>query len=129
MKRSQSVKRLLLGGLTVGALGACSPGASSSSSSRVTTESFFANDDHIPGAGYYHAPFRAFYTYPYNHYDAARRMYFFGGQWAATPHQSIVNLSAPTPEAAAAAQAARTDNAGIRRSGFGSTSNSHFTSS
>lgn len=99
---------------------------------RVTPNSYYTNDEHIPGAGYYHAPFRAFFAYPYNHFDPMRRMYFYGGQWAAAPHQSIVNISAPTPEAALAAEAARTDvssSSSIRRSGFGSTSNSHFTSS
>lgn len=126
MKRSKIVKRLLLGGLSAGALGACTPAISAT---RVTTESHYPNDEHIPGAGYYHAPFRGFFAFPYNHYDATRKMYFYGGQWGPTPYRSIVNISAPTPEAAAAAQAVRTDNTQVRRSGFGSTSHSHFTSS
>jgi hypothetical protein len=131
VKRSQSVRRLLLGGLSAGALGACSPAASSG---RVTPETYFTNDDHIPGAGYYHAPFQGFFPHPYNHFDTQKRMYFYGGQWGAEPHRSIVNISAPTEAAARAAQLARTDlprtsTAPVVRSGFGSTSGTHFSGS
>ena len=128
MKRSQSVRRVLLGGLSAGALTACAVAAQAS---RVTTESYFTNDQHIPGAGYYHAPFRGFFSFPYNHYDVNRKQYFYGGQWGPAPHRSIVNISAPTPEAAKAAESVRTDlqSGYVPRSGFGRTSNSHFTSS
>ena len=110
---------MLLGGLSAGALTA---GAVAAQASRITTESYFTNDVHIPGAGYYHAPFRAFYSHPYNYYDGDRKLYFYGGQWGPAPHRSIVNISAPSPEAVRAAEAVRTD---VRRSGFGSTSGSH----
>lgn len=113
------MKRVLLGGLTAGALTACAVAAPAP---RVTTESYFTNDEHIPGAGYYHAPFRGFYSHPYNYYDATRKLYFYGGQWGPAPYRSIVNISAPTPEAVRAAEAVRTD---VRRSGFGGTSGSH----
>jgi hypothetical protein len=119
VKRSKSVKRVLLGGLSAGALTA----SAFAQAPRVTTESYFTNDQHVPGAGYYHAPFRGFYSHPYNHYDVNRKLYFFGGQWGPAPHRSIVNISAPTPEAVRAAEAVRTDN--VRRSGFGSTGGSH----
>jgi hypothetical protein len=125
VKRSQSVKRVLLGGLSAGALTACAVAAQSG---RVTSESYYTNDDHVPGAGYYHAPFRGFYSFPYNYYDSNRKQYFFGGQWAAAPYRSIVNISAPTPEAARAAESVRTDKRSstyIPRSGFGSSSSSH----
>ena len=89
----------------------------------VTTESYLTNDEHVPGAGYYHAPFRAFYSFPYNHYDANRKLYFYGGQWGPAPYRSIVNISTPTPEAVQAVASQRTDN--VRRSGFGGTSGSH----
>ena len=121
MKRSQSVTRVLLGGLTAGALTACV--ATAQAAPRITSESYYTNDDYVPGAGYYHAPFRAFFAQPYNYYDAGRKMYFYGGQWGPAPYQSIVNISAPTSEAARAAEAIRTDN--YQRGGFGSTSGSH----
>jgi len=86
----------------------------------------------VPGAGYYHAPFQGFFPYPYNHFDPQRRMYFYGGQWGPAPHRSIVNISAPTAAAAQAAQSARTDSprtSPVVRSGFGSSSGSHFSGS
>lgn len=96
---------------------------------RVTAESYYTNDYHIPGAGYFHAPFGAFYPLPYNHYDAQRNMYFYGGQWGPAPHRSIVNISTPTAESARLAQSRRTDLppvVPIVRHGFGSTSGSRF---
>ena len=114
---------MLLGGLSAGAL----TSAAVAQAPRVTTESYYTNDDHLPGAGFYHAPFRGFFPQPYNSYDANRKMYFYGGQWGPTPYLSIVNISSPTPEAVKAAESVRTDY--VRRSGFGNTSRSHFTSS
>jgi hypothetical protein len=125
VKRSGSVRRILLGGLSMGALAAC---ADAATMPRVTPDSYYTNDLFLPGAGYYHAPFRAFYPQPYNHYDPARKMYFYGGEWGAAPHRSVVNISSPTPEAARAAEAVRTDLAvrtGVQRGGFGSSSQGH----
>jgi hypothetical protein len=119
VKRSSSIRLVLLGGLSAGALPALVRAAEEP---RVTPESYYTNDHHIPGAGYYHAPFQAFFHQRYNHYDAAKKQYYYGGRWGAAPHQSIVNISAPTPQAAQAAEAARD---AVARSGFGSTSRSH----
>jgi hypothetical protein len=123
VKRSKSVRRVLLGGLSAGALTT----ATVAQAPRVTTESYYTNDDHIPGAGFYHAPFRGFFPLPYNSYDGNRKMYFYGGQWGPTPYRSIVNISTPTADSVKAAEAVRTDY--VSRSGFGSTSRSHFTNS
>jgi hypothetical protein len=131
VKRSKTVSLVLLGGLSAGAFTACAPSAGRTQ--RVTTETYLTNEDFIPGVGYYHAPFHAFFPQPYNFYDPTRKMYFFGGQWAPAPHRSIVNISAPTPDAARIAESLRRDVSGsssfFPRSGFGSTSQSHFTSS
>lgn len=108
---------MLIGGLSAGALTGCGPEPTPVSSSNVYT-----NNHYVPGVGYYHAPFRAWYQIPYNHFDANSQRYFYGGQWGTMPHQSITNISAPTAEVAQAAQAQRTD---IPRSGFGSSSRSH----
>jgi len=113
VKRSSKIKLLLAGGLAAGALASCGPNPT-----RVSTENVYVNDQQVPGAGYYHAPFHAFFNKPYNFYDAGRRQYYYGGLWGSDPYQSIINISAPTPEAARAAEAARTD---IVRGGFGST--------
>jgi hypothetical protein len=119
VKRSQSVRLVLVGGLSAGAWTACAP---TTTVPRVTTDSVYVNDYHLPGAGYYHAPFQAFYPQPYNFYDPQRKQYFYGGQWGPAPHRSIVNISAPTAAAVLAAEAARTD---VPRGGFGSTSRGH----
>jgi hypothetical protein len=123
VKRSLFVRRVLLRGLTASAM---ATSAGSAAEPRVTPESYYTNDYFLPGAGYYHAPFRAFFPQPYNSYDATRKMYFHGGQWSPTPHRSIVNISPPTPEAAQRAESLRTDLQHVRRGGFGSTSGSHY---
>lgn len=130
MKRSRTVQRILVGGFTAGMVTA-SAGAAEP---RITPENYYTNDSYVRGAGHYHAPFQAFFQYPYNHFDPQRRMYYYGGQWGPAPHRSIVNISTPTADAARAAQLARTDlpppaPVAVPRSGFGSTSRSHFTSS
>jgi hypothetical protein len=125
VKRSRTVKRLLLGGFTAGLASACAGAAEPT----ITSNNLYTNETFIRGAGYYHAPFQGFFTLPYNHYDAQRKMYFYGGQWGPAPHQSIVNISAPKPEAARVAQAARQDlprpvPVPVDRSGFGNRSHS-----
>ena len=122
MKRSRNVRLLLLGGgLAAGANSACTPG-SAKEEPRITAGSYYTNDYYIAGAGYYHAPFRAFFPHRYNHFDAATNRYFYGGQWGNAPFQSAINISTPTPEAAAAAEAARPP---VVRGGFGGTGRSH----
>ena len=121
MKRSKSIRLVLLGTLAGSAFNACSP--SGGQSDPVSTADVYVNDHHIPGAGYYHAPFRAWFPQPYNSYDPARKMFYHGGQWSPMPHQSITNLSSPTAEAVRQVQLARTD---VQRTGFGHTSRSHY---
>ena len=113
MKRSKSVRLVLIGSVIAG----CTP-----SNTSITTTDVFTNNHYVPGVGYYHAPFHAWYALPYNHYDSLNSKYFYGGQWAASPYESIVNISSPTPEAVRQAAASRTD---VRRSGFGSSSRHH----
>lgn len=116
---------MLLGGFSAGAIAASAAAAEA----RITPESHYTNDYFIRGAGYYHAPFHGFYPRPYNDYDPARKMYFYGGEWGAAPHRSIVNISAPTAEAARAAESLRSDLPMVpyvQRGGFGSTGGSHY---
>jgi hypothetical protein len=119
VKRSTKVSLALLGSLSVGALTGCAP---QTGDPRISPDSVYTNDFFVPGAGYYHAPFHGFYAQPYNYFDPQRKLYFYGGQWAAEPYRSVINISAPTPEAARLAEAARAD---IERAGFGSTSRSY----
>ncbi len=118
MKRSQKIALVLLGGASAGAFSGCAP-SGVARPVRISSRSVYVNDYFVPGAGYYHAPFRRFYPFPYNHYDARMKMYFFGGQWGYSPLQSPINISSPTEDAASLAEASRTD---VVRGGFGSTS-------
>jgi hypothetical protein len=117
VKRSQSIRLILIGGLSTAALAGCSPKPS------VSAENVYTNNFFVPGAGYYHAPFRNWYALPYNHFDAQKNLYFYGGQWGAQPFESITNISSPTPEAVQLAQSTRTD---VSRGGFGGSSGGHF---
>ncbi len=120
MKRSRSIRLVLLGGISAGALTSCGP--DSGQRGPISPNCVYTNNYRVAGVGYYHAPFRAWYSLPYNHFDAQSQRYFYGGQWGTAPHQSIINVSTPTPEAAQQAQATRTD---VRRGGFGSSSHHH----
>lgn len=117
MKRSQSIRLFLIGGLSAGALTGCQQKPS------VSTENVYTNNYFVPGAGYYHAPFRNWYQLPYNHFDPQRNLYFYGGQWGAQPFESITNISSPTIEAVQLAELTRTD---ISRGGFGGFSSGHY---
>lgn len=110
MKRSKTIRLILLGGLSTAVLSGCGQ------KPNVSTTEVYTNNFYVPGAGYYHAPFRAWFALPYNHFDSQRNLFFYGGQWGATPFASITNISSPTPEAVQIAQASRTD---VSRGGFG----------
>lgn len=107
---------MLIGGLSAGAVTSCGP---SGGLGAASANDVYTNNYHVPGVGYYHAPFRAWYAQPYNQFDPQTQRYFQGGQWMATPHESITNISQPTPEAARLVQPHHT---GVSRGGFGSTS-------
>ena len=121
MKRSRSIRLVLIGGVTATALTGCGSGGGSQP---ISSQSVYTNNYHVPGVGYYHAPFRAWYSHPYNYFDPATHRYFHGGQWSDAPHESITNLSGPTQQAAQQAQTQRTD---VTRRGFGSTSRHYST--
>jgi hypothetical protein len=112
VKRSRQIHLVLLGGLST-ALAGCEQKPS------VSTQNYYTNNFFVPGAGYYHAPFRQWYPLPYNHFEPSNKMYFYGGQWGAQPFQSITNISSPLPEAVTLAENSRTD---VTRGGFGGSS-------
>lgn len=121
IKRSRKIRLLLLGGLSVGALTACAPESNSPAEARISSESVYPNDYFVQGVGYYHAPFHAFYPRPYNYFDPQRKQFFYGGQWGAEPYRSVINISAPTPAVALAAESVLAATT-VQRGGFGSTS-------
>ncbi len=116
MKRSRSIRLVLIGGISAGALTSCGP---SHQPLAVRPENVYTNNYFVPGVGYYHAPYRAFFAFPFNHYDGTARRYYYGGNWNFFPCANITNISAPLPEVATLAEAQRSD---IQRGGFGHTS-------
>lgn len=124
MKRSRQIVLLLGGALAVGGLTACGPDEESQEVT-VSDQNTYTNNTPVPGAGYYHAPYRRWYSLPYNYYDP-QRGYYHGDQWTPKPHQSDVTESRPTPEAAQAASAKQSASQStthtsrtISRGGFG----------
>lgn len=127
---------MLISALSVGSLTGCGP-APDFSKAQITADSVYTNNFHVPGVGYYHAPFRQWYPLPYNHFDAKTARYYYGGQWSFIPAQSITNISPPLDTAARLAESKRTDvdrNNGVgfvgnsvQRGGFGSSSGSQNT--
>ena len=121
MKRSNSITLVLLGAATSAALVGCNSG-NEESRAFLSSDNTYTNNHYVHGAGYYHAPYRAWYPYPYNSY-AQGRGYYHGGQWTTDPGVASIDASRPAPEAVKTAQsqhdAARS---GARRSGFGGSS-------
>ena len=66
----------------------------------------YANNEYMPGAGYYHAPYHAWFPFPFNHYDSSRG-YFAGGLWQAAPFLLSMLNSQPNNAAVVAAQRLR----------------------
>lgn len=85
----------------------------------------YTNDHFVQGLGYYHAPYRNWFAYPYNYFDTNRGQYFHGGNWSEKPHESITNLSSslrPPPPTVVPVAATRPSSSHISRNGFGSSS-------
>ena len=118
MKRSQSIRLFL-----IGTLASSMTGCNQKELPAISADGVYTNNYFVPGVGYYHAPFRAWYPLPYNHFNPQTQRYFYGGQWAAAPFENITNISAPPPELAQLAETTRTD---IQRGGFGGSSRSHY---
>jgi hypothetical protein len=70
----------------------------------VSADQTYPNNYHLPGAGYYHAPYHAWFPFPYNYHDPARG-YFAGGLWNLAPLALALNRSQPSADAVAAANA------------------------
>ncbi len=76
----------------------------------VSTAQSYPNNYFLPGAGYYHSPFHAWFPFPFNHYVAGRGWYR-GGDWrpAATPdpqeNSAISRLNASFPRSSPASVA------------------------
>lgn len=82
----------------------------------------YANNHYVPGAGYYHAGYHGFFPFRYNHYDAGRGSYFYGGGWHSSP-DTARNLTSSVPSRSAVASANNQFHStqASRRGGFGRT--------
>jgi hypothetical protein len=94
----------------------------------------YTNNHHIPGVGYFHAPFGAWFPHRYNDHDPSRG-YYHGGQWNNSPNTSGVTNSVPNysavtdanrswrtanPSAFAAQKSSMAASRSSSRGGFGS---------
>lgn len=116
MRRSHRVALVLLGTAGVVGLAAIWDSARRSAAENAAApapapvpigeDRVYANNDYIPGIGYYHAPYHAWFPHPFNYYDS-NRGYFAGGLWQAAPWIAALAQSQPSPAAVSAALAAR----------------------
>jgi hypothetical protein len=110
------------------------PSATATPVAPVEANRTYQNNDFVPGAGYYHAPYHSWFPFPFNHHDPARG-YFAGGLWQAAPFAADLLSSRPSPagfanaraaqqsyEQAQRARAGTSGFAGARRSTFGGSS-------
>jgi hypothetical protein len=113
VKRSRQIRLILIGSLSAGTLAGCTGKAP------ISPNAVYTNNFYVPGVGYYHAPFRAWYYQRFNYFEPTTGKYFYGGKWGNEPFESITNISSPTADMASLVEANRTD---VRRGGFGGSS-------
>jgi hypothetical protein len=119
LRRSHQVALVLLG--TTGVIGlvaaydawrkASAGGVDANASSApalvpIAADRVYTNNEYIPGVGYYHAPYHAWFPQPFNYHDPMRG-YFAGGFWQAVPWIVALSRSQPSGSAVAAAVAAQ----------------------
>lgn len=73
----------------------------------VEPDRAYAHNSFLPGLGYYHAPFGAWYPFPWNFHQPGRG-YFSGGDWRPAPDNRPTAASRPSAAGLAAASALRT---------------------
>lgn len=114
MRRSQKVALVLLGTAGVVGVAAIWDGWNRRTETQsavpapapVSVDREYANNEYVPGVGYYHAPYHAWFPQPYNYYDP-NHGYFAGGLWQAVPWMLALSRSQPTGAAVASALAAQ----------------------
>jgi hypothetical protein len=132
MKRSQTVVLVLSGAIMAGC-GKPRENAGSSgswSTNDLVRAQSVTNDTYIERRGYYHAPYHAFFPYPYNYYNPLFG-YYHGGRYTPAPEQAGVTASPPGRSYYAAEQNAK-ESSHTTRGGFtrsSSSSGSHSSSS
>lgn len=122
MKRSQRIVLVLSGALAAAPMG-CNRGPDwgEDEEQALSPNSTYTNNHYVRGAGYYHAPYHAWFPFPYNSY-APDRGYYHGGSWTPEPNKSSTMASQPSAETVRTAQAAH--RSAVSRGGFGRSSRS-----
>ena len=125
MKKSSVVVLVISGALLTGC--DSSDHASDNFSSGADSETY-TNNHHVAGRGYYHAPYHAWYPFPYNYYDPARG-YYYGGSYKSVPLVSAITASRPAMRSSASSsfgssstRSSSPSSSSISRGGFGSSS-------
>lgn len=122
MKRSRKILLVLSGTLASGTLVGCGPAYDSARLAEISESGMYTNNYYVPGVGYYHAPYHAWFPYPHNYYDPSRG-YYHGGIWTSTPERDAVTASHPSGSAvhSAHARAHSVRSGAVARGGFGGT--------
>lgn len=81
------------------------------------------NNTYVAGRGYWHAPFYAWYPYPYNDYRPSLG-YYYGGSFHDTPHSSPITASRPGSISGSRSSANSSHASSVSRGGFGSSGHS-----
>jgi hypothetical protein len=113
VKRSTAVALVLSGAI----LGGCSRRDEQPKSAAARDSQVVTNDTYIEGRGYYHAPFHAWYPFPYNFYSPGVG-YYRGGTYYAQPDLTIPKPTYPGKYAYSQAKAPAQDAAEVNRGGF-----------
>lgn len=130
-------------------LSRCSEERSEKAPTELSADQEVANNSFLPGVGYYHAPFHAWFPMPYNQFEPSRG-YYRGGSWHKEkddqddllPGRALhtggirsMPVSRPSEEAVSRANSALRAHssaplghapAGVTRGGFGSSSHPAF---
>ena len=123
MKRSSSIRLWLTGTVASASLMGCGSDTDPERT-ELSPGQTYTNNHFVRGAGYYHAPYGAWFPFAYNSFLAGRG-YFHGGQWSAQPNIAATEASRPAPDAVRNAQTLHDNtvrSSTTRRSGFGSSS-------
>jgi hypothetical protein len=88
----------------------------------IASDRTYQNNEFTPGVGYYHAPYHAWFPFPFNHHDPSRG-YFAGGLWQAAPLAAGLLSSRPSAPAVTSALAAQQLHAQAQRAPGAATSN------
>lgn len=119
MKRSAIVTLAISGAIIISSTTGCDRGYDGQQIAEdYDTTQPMTNNTYHASHGYWHAPYREWYPYPYNYYEPGRG-YFYGGSWSASPHVSSVTTSVPRASGRAVGTSSH-----IVRGGFGGHSSS-----